>query len=369
MLNLALGYTDYATVKYMEWDNSNGILIAGKSGSGKSQTASHYLTQYAAMGARLIVCDFDASVNTEQTLINRLEHLQDSFLLPPATTGEQIIQYLEIAKMIGDRRYRGIDTDKYPIIFAIDEVSAFLLSNRPPRMTRTIKLEDDWVVKEEKPTYIEEFLGTVNKLRKVNFRFLLIGQEWAQFSTQGAAAIRSAFSHRIIHSIDARGAKLLLAAPSAATLRMIENLETGKAMYFDTLLTVPFLASKDKNWAAERVSSVFSGIDLQRQEVNQILNGLDMRSFDTSSNFDTEKLDDLGPKNTKISNAEIQEIYEERITIDKRSNDVAALCKYLGIEYTKKALECYKRLFGSTFSSRGIKFSTNEYSRVMEQYT
>ena len=56
----------------LPWKENNGLLVAGQSGSGKSQTAAFYLIQYALQGVKLILCDYDSPDGDEETLSERV---------------------------------------------------------------------------------------------------------------------------------------------------------------------------------------------------------------------------------------------------------------------------------------------------------
>jgi hypothetical protein len=213
----------------LEWKENNGILIAGQSGSGKSVTAAFYLNQYAYWGTKLIICDFDSPVGEEETLSSRIDHLRDSFLLPPVSSPRAIKEYLKEL----DREYYARINDKerrFPIMFVIDEVSGFLS-----------------YIKEDGDSTLETFARQLLQMRKVGIRSMIIGQEWSSgFSTQLMRPIRSAFRVKVIHNLDAPNTKMVLDLPSTELIRIIGKQPTGHARYGDYSMKIPLLSQQAK---------------------------------------------------------------------------------------------------------------------------
>lgn len=229
------------------WENSNGILLAGVSGSGKSQSASWILTQYAYKGTKLIMCDYGAGLGTPETLLERVPHLEPAYIMPPATTKDEIAARIRAIQEFGDRRYTGqIPKEQhYPIVFVIDEFPAFLKDYAPPEVTVTKVSGNKYEEGEEKIVekangYLDQLLVSILKLRKVNIHFVLVGQEWAQAGTAGVRAIRSNITDKIIHKLDTAQAKLF-GYISAHEGRVISNLPVGTAIYNRTPVRIPLL--------------------------------------------------------------------------------------------------------------------------------
>lgn len=224
----------------LEWKENNGILIAGLSGSGKSQTASLYLNQYANQGVQLIVCDYDSPIEEEEALSERVKHLQDAFYLPPAKTPEEIKHRLEYLN--NEYRHRVEDpTRRFPLLLVIDEVSAFLS-----------------YIKEDSGNAIEDFARNLLQMRKVGIRSMIIGQEWSSgFSTQLMRPIRSAFRVKVIHQLDAPNVKMLLDFPTADIARRIGQQRTGFAYYSDYFMAIPLLSDKAKRQTARKLREMY----------------------------------------------------------------------------------------------------------------
>jgi len=155
-MNIVLGFdmNSPRKVRTLSWDGIlNGILINGMSGSGKSQTAAYLLSQFAYVGTKLIICDYDASGN-EQTLSSRLSHARHSFLFPPATEQTQVLDYIDTLTRIGEQR-KDNPRNHYPIMFVLDEAATFFRNTPPPKRTQTIKHVDGTTEVKKFPTYID----------------------------------------------------------------------------------------------------------------------------------------------------------------------------------------------------------------------
>jgi hypothetical protein len=218
----------------LPWNTGNGILIAGQSGSGKSQTAAFYLNQYAYHGAKIIICDYDSPDGDQETLSERVKHLSGSFALPAVTSPEAIQERMEWLSEEYARR-REDNTRRHPLILVIDEVSAFLS-----------------YINDEDPSAIESFARDLLLMRKVGIRAMIIGQEWSSgFSSHIMRPIRSAFRVKILHRLDSANAKMLLDSPTSSMIRDIGSLKTGEAYYGDIRMRVPLLSEEDRKRAAE----------------------------------------------------------------------------------------------------------------------
>lgn len=255
---IRLGNTFDGDKVSLHWRNSNGILIAGIPGSGKSQSAALYLTQYAYSGTKIVLCDYNAALGTGETLLDRVTHLEPAFILPAATTKDKIVEYIGFIKQLGDNRYSGADIDHYPIIFVIDEFPAFLMDYEPEqRITTRIegdKRSDEGEVKTTIKAigFIEELVSSILKFRKVNIHYMLIGQEWAQMGTAGVRPLRSNMTDRVLHRMDESQA-LLFGITDSATRRQMQHFKTGQALYNDTPIQVPLLTDNHIRQVQEKI--------------------------------------------------------------------------------------------------------------------
>jgi hypothetical protein len=238
---------------FLNWDTSNGIIIAGRSGSGKSNTAAHYLTQLAAQGVKLIICDYNGGGGTGQSLIERIEHLGDAFLWPAVTEEQDIIRYIESLHELGKQRLKGKIpiSEHFPIVFVIDEFSSFVANTPPPVQITTIK-EGDTKTITRAPTYMQRALDMLITVRKANMRVIVMGQNWLQSGTTShVRAFRSNFSDIVLHGLSARDAGLFIDDRDVA--RVVETLKTGQIYYNGNRLYVPLLNSRDIEWAQKKI--------------------------------------------------------------------------------------------------------------------
>jgi len=221
------------------WRTNNGILIAGQSGSGKSQTAAFILNQYAALGVGLIICDYDSPDANEETLSSRVAHLSESFYLPPVKSEVDIQARLQI--LDAEHRLRLTNPDRrFPLMLVIDEVSAFLSF-----LSETKKKGED---------PIKRFSQNLLQLRKQNIRVMIIGQEWSSgFATSTLRIIRSAFTVKLVHRLDRANVSLVLDRAESDTIRTISKLRTGQLYFNGATLSVPLLDKTQRDWAIARM--------------------------------------------------------------------------------------------------------------------
>ena len=238
---LIVGYRNDQWIS-ISWKENNGGLVAGQSGSGKSQTAAFYLIQYALQGVKLILCDYDSPDGDEETLSERVSFLQESFYLPPAKTTEEIVARLRSLSKEYELRKKD-PTRRFPLLFVIDEVSAFFQSL------------DDGDYGYSPSSFARELL----LFRKVGIRAMIIGQEWSSnFSKSAREAlrpIRSAFRVKILHKIDGANAKMLLDASDQKSARVLSEMKTGQIYYNKEILNIPLLTKEDAKYSSERLHS------------------------------------------------------------------------------------------------------------------
>lgn len=257
---IVVGYTSPTTVRLLPWRNSNGILIAGIPGFGKTYTASWLLAQYAYLGTSLVLADYGASQTTDQTLLDSLSFVSESFLLEPVTKASDIVETIRLIDRLGSLRYSGEiqPQDHYPIMFVIDEFPAFITNYKPPK-THTTKVRGE--VKSEQgqtktiqsePTFLDSLLASILKLRKVNIHFMLIGQEWSQMGTVGIRAIRSNIGDKILHRLDKNGSALF-GFDSKEERTIIQKLPVGYSYFNGDVLRTPRMTDSTMSLIQKRV--------------------------------------------------------------------------------------------------------------------
>ena len=239
-------------IKSLEWRKCNGIIIPGQSGSGKTNTAVHYMSQYAAQGVKLIVCDYNGGL--EQTLSDQIEHLSDSFLWDPVVEGEDIVAYIDRIHALGQERLQRRDTNHFPILFVVDEFSSFI-SNTPVPLEVTKVRNGDTTTTTRKAQYMQRFVDALTTTRKVDIKFMVMGQNWVQAGTTSSVRqFRDNFNTIVFHKLSHTDAKLFTSDPQ--TIRQIESLKPGLVMHENTLLRLPLVSETEKLWAEKRIRNV-----------------------------------------------------------------------------------------------------------------
>lgn len=200
-MEIVAGYNKHTKYK-IPWKTSNGVLVAGQSGSGKSTYIAWILSQYAYKGARIIVCDYGASIETEDTLLNKVSHLNRA-IIRTATTTNDIDQAIKFVRDIGEKRYNGTDKDRTPIIVCIDECAAYILdssgtSKKNIRVEGNRRsLEGETVTTDVDNVLLRDLFQSIIRYRKVEIHFILASQNWTQLGTNGTKAIRNALSEKV----------------------------------------------------------------------------------------------------------------------------------------------------------------------------
>jgi hypothetical protein len=229
------GEKEYWSV--LHWADTNGMIVAGQSGSGKSQTVSWLLNQYAYWGVKIIVCDYNSPQGEEETLIERIKHLEGAYWLPPARDIDSILSHLDALHMEYLLRLED-PTRRYPLLLVLDEMSAFLFAMKRKKDNQTIaNLTQGLLV-----------------YRKLGIRVILVGQEWSTKAvTPEFRTIRSSFRTVLIHTLDPSNLDLLISSPSTSLTQTIRTLPVGKILVGDTILSVPLLSNDEKLRAVEKI--------------------------------------------------------------------------------------------------------------------
>lgn len=223
-LNIVLGLTTRNTARRLLWKQSNGLIIAGGSGSGKSQTATWYATQYALKGVKLIIGEFSAYSPEGDGLVDRCEHLQRAMYLPPAREAPQVIEYIDRFKFIAEQRLNGRTSDNFPIVFFVDEFSALM-----------IEYPDD--------VPVDKLRSMAMTIRKANMKMVIMGQSWSQLGNE-IPQLRNAFDHTVIHRLSPNNVKVF--DKSTEVAKLVNRLEPGYALKDGDLMYVPS-AMRDEN--------------------------------------------------------------------------------------------------------------------------
>jgi hypothetical protein len=152
---LILGYADDGPITG-DWRSLYSSGIGGLQGSGKTWGAAFLLAQSALNGARLVVCDPHA--HDSESLAARVSPLSPAFLCDIADDDKSILAALRLADDVLRRRKKG-DTDRMPVIVAVDEWASL----RRGQLAEAL------------PTFIEDFS---TEGRKLNCHVMLLSQRW-----------------------------------------------------------------------------------------------------------------------------------------------------------------------------------------------
>lgn len=260
-LDIKLGLTPRKTWRIFKWDYSAGMLIAGNPGTGKSQTAAFYITQFAAKGAKIILGEYSAYSMNGEGLVDRSAHIRPAFYLPPAQTGDDLVDYIDRYKELADIRLdpiKGKTVEHFPIVFVIDEFSALMLDY-------------------QKQIPIEKLRSMSMTMRKVNMRMMIIGQSWAMLGRQ-VPQLRAMFDQVIIHRLAKNNAEIFARGNEEITAVM--RLKPGYVMKDGEMMYVPSaLRGNNLDLYRQRIAEMHSN-------PNHLLEGLlsDWKAVEATSN-------------------------------------------------------------------------------------
>ncbi|MFN8504462.1 hypothetical protein [Kouleothrix sp.] len=232
--SLLVGYAD-GQPQYIELAECGFIGIGGQPRVGKSVTASLLIDQAVLSGWHVLIGD--PHIQKTDGLLNRLRPLSGR-LARQAVTPEEIAQMVRLADKIGKRRVAG-DPDRTPVILVIDEFSNLVWRELLPDDVLAIL-----------PSMAAEYAG-------VGVHGVLIAHDWSKASLGGdlGAALRRAFTHRIIHRMDPGNVEFLLPRGSSAQARAVQGLDKGRALYAGpdgtVTVTVPLVGDDDAAYAAQ----------------------------------------------------------------------------------------------------------------------
>lgn len=232
--SLLVGYAD-GQPQYIELPEAGFIGIGGQPRVGKSVTATLLISQAVLSGWHVMIGD--PHIQKADGLLNRLRPLSGR-LARQAVTPDEIAHMVRLADKIGRRRVQG-DSDRTPVILVIDEFSNLVWRELLPDDVLAIL-----------PSMAAEYAG-------VGVHGVLIAHDWSKASLGGdlGAALRRAFTHRIIHRMDPGNVEFLLPRGSSAQARTVQGLDKGQALYAGPdgtqTVTVPLVGDEDAAYAAQ----------------------------------------------------------------------------------------------------------------------
>lgn len=235
--NLIVGLRYDNEVSVWRWDNSAAIAVIGTTGSGKTENTAYWLTQLACQGVRLAICD--PHHKDKQSLTAKTQHLRQAYLEEPITEYSQYEPFVRSIYELGKARLDDPTLERYPIMVAIDEFTSYILQTKGAAKTTVTLLND-----------------AVNQYRKVDIRFILIGQQFGEavrITSNLRDAISSAFILKCSHNDSARFTNKLVTT----------GLQPGQVLYEDQVCLVPRLTATDRLVATDRILQ-FSHTDYTR---------------------------------------------------------------------------------------------------------
>jgi Helicase HerA, central domain len=236
---LLLGYDEDGAAITGNTGDLLSTIVAGLTGSGKTNTTAVLAAQAFMMGARFIVCDPHSEAE-EDSLAGQLEPLAGAFVIDVATSDKEILAALQFASDVLTARLRTTQataTQKAraalvgnaPLLLIVDEANAVLARS-------TIG---------EAATQICE--QVFSEGRKVKVYAALLGQTWIAARAGNTSALRDTAASKYVHRMPRNQARLLLPTDVAQTC---ERMPTGKAVLARrdgsiTTVTLPRITEDD----------------------------------------------------------------------------------------------------------------------------
>jgi len=192
------------------WNDLYSTAVAGLPGSGKSTSQRFLACQTALHGARFVVCDPHAGA-AEDSLAATLEPLRSVYLCEHSSEPRRILEAVKYVASIGEARVRGRDTDTFPVILWVDELTGLL----------------------GRSDIGDALAGLLEQIaQEYRKRFVYLsasGQIWTAART--SSELRDSLASVLCHRMKRSQARLLLPTEEAA---QVERLETGQAVLWRT---------------------------------------------------------------------------------------------------------------------------------------
>lgn len=217
---------------------ANGIIVAGKSNFGKTNTVESIISQMILRyGAYFMIGDYRGG--SEKSMTPKLLPLRKAFLADIAIEADEIIALIEGFEKIVDDRLRNIDTDRTPIVLVIDEFISFAKKHKPAKV-KTVEKSGNTITTINKETYIDQMETLLYNARRVNMSIVIIGQNFTQQEgLSGLRAMKDAFANKIIHRLEATDAKGF--GFDAKMQNVIAQFNAGVAWFDGRVIKVPLV--------------------------------------------------------------------------------------------------------------------------------
>lgn len=236
---LLLGYDEAGAAIVGNTGDLLSTIVAGLTGSGKTNTTAVLAAQAYMMGARFIVCDPHSEAE-EDSLAGQLEPLAGTFVIDVASSDAQILAALQFASDVltarlrtsqatAAQRARAQIVGGAPLLLIVDEANAVLARSSIG----------------EAATQICEQIFSEG--RKVKVYAALLGQTWIAARAGNSSALRDTAASKYVHRMPRNQARLLLPTDVA---QACERMPTGKAVLARrdgtiTTVTLPRITEDD----------------------------------------------------------------------------------------------------------------------------
>ena len=207
-----LGFDEENEPVCADWIDLYSCIINGQSRSGKSTMLRFILSQAVIQGAKFVICDphhgagKDSLGQSLKPLESRIIGVENGRKI--ASNEEDILSMVQYCVGVAERRLKGEDTDKTPLVIIIDEMT---------RLLNRSKISAD----------LTHLLGMITQeTAKVCVYVIALGQQW-----KGAAidtTVRDSFASLI--SCPARPQNLGMMVDND-TKKVISKLTVGQAVY------------------------------------------------------------------------------------------------------------------------------------------
>lgn len=208
------------------WLDLYATITAGLPGSGKTTTQRFYACQTALHGARFAVGDPHAGA-ADDSLAATLEPLRSIYLCEPASDPKAILEVVKYVADIGEKRVKGLDHDRTPIVLWLDEMTGLL-------------------GRSDVGSELAELLERIAQEYRKRWVYLSAsGQIWT--AARATSELRDSFASVVCHRMKRSQARLLLPTEEAG---QVERLSTGSAVLWRTsgatsVITIPNTTAAD----------------------------------------------------------------------------------------------------------------------------
>ena len=219
------------------WLDLYATITAGLPGTGKTTTQRFFAVQTALHGARFAIADPHAGA-ADDSLAATLDPLRACYLCEPASDPRAILDMVRYIADLGERRIRGQDTDRTPIILWVDELTGLL-------------------GRSDVGDQLAELLEKIAQEYRKRYVYLSAsGQIWTAART--TSELRDSFASVLCHRMKRSQARLLLPTEEAA---QVERLPTGSAVLWRTsgatsIIRIPNTTAQDVMTAASHLAGI-----------------------------------------------------------------------------------------------------------------